>query len=394
MNESDDTLRVLQVMPQRDHWSLLIANPVLTSGGPVNEVVLKPLSDLIAGFPDRQAIGWGQRAMRLDQIDPRFTGAGVKVAVIDSGADNDHPDLTNISRGQDFTVVPTQDFGWENDVQAHGSHCCGVVGARNNNSGIRGFAPDADLRACRVLPGGRFSSLLDSLDYCIAQELDVVNMSLGGRDTSEEILLKLRQAKNAGIACIVAAGNAGGPVLFPGTSPDVLTVAAVGKLSEFPPDSTHALRVSPDAPVDKGYFSASFSCHGPEVDLCAPGVAIVSSVPPDGFAAWDGTSMAAPHVAGLAALVLAHNPEFLKGGPFQQRNAARVDRLFQILKDSATPLNLGDPGRTGAGVPDAVLALSGRSAGAAAPAGQDIMTELLNQLRQDLVAIGVISPQG
>jgi subtilisin len=120
-------------------------------------------------------------------------------------------------------------------------------------------------------------------------------MSLGSAATSDLMLQKLAQAKQAGIACIVAAGNTGGDVQFPGSSPDVLTVAAIGKIGEFPPDSMHAQNVPADQPPDKGYFAAKFSCHGPKVDVCAPGVVIVSSVPANGYAAWDGTSMAAPH---------------------------------------------------------------------------------------------------
>jgi subtilisin family serine protease len=389
-NETDESLTSLQVMPQSNYWSLRIADPVLSSNGQVNEIVLNPLSTSFQGFPDTQMLGWGEQAMRLSQLDPRFTGAGAKVAVIDSGAANTHPDLTHITRGKDCTVAPPTDAGWENDGQAHGSHCSGVVAGSNDKAGIRGFAPAADVRACRVLPGGRFSSLLDALDYCIEQQMDVVNMSLGTETKSEAIQLKLRQAKEAGVACIVAAGNTGGSVLFPGTSPDVLTVAAVGKLAEFPPDSTHALRVPTNGPIDKGFFSATFSCHGPEVDLCGPGVAIISSVPPDGFAAWDGTSMAAPHIAGLAALLVAHHPDFAQD--FQERNSARVDRLFQILKESSTPLNLGDPGRTGVGMPDAVSALTARSRGSApaATSSVDAMTSLLEQLRGELVAAGIL----
>ncbi len=387
-NETDQTLKALQVMPQSNYWSRVIANPVLSSDGRVNEILLQPLSSTFQGFPETQMVGWGEQAMRLVQLDSRFTGAGARVAVIDSGAANSHPDLTHITRGKDCTVAPPTDNGWEDDIQAHGSHCSGVVAATNDKAGIRGFAPAADVRAVRVLPGGRFSSLLDALDYCIEQQMDVVNMSLGTQETSEAIQLKLRQAKNAGVACIVAAGNTGGRVLFPGTSPDVLTVAAVGKISEFPADSTHALRIPTNGPIDKGFFSATFSCHGPEVDLCGPGVAVISSVPPDGFAAWDGTSMAAPHIAGLAALIVAHHPDFSQN--FQQRNSARVDRLFQILKESATPLNLGDPGRTGAGLPDAITALTGQRSGTSP--SDDLMNNLLTQLRNELIAAGLLQP--
>src|SRR5262249_50534656 len=104
-----------------------------------------------------------------------------------------------------------------------------------------------------------------------------------------------------------------------------------------------------------GFFSPRFTCFGPEIGVCAPGVAVLSSVPPNNFAVWDGTSMAAPHVTGLAALVLAHHADFQ--GPFKARSAERVERLYQILKASAQPLNVGDPRRTGFGMPDTLVAL-------------------------------------
>jgi subtilisin family serine protease len=390
LNETEDTVRALFVNPQTGYWDLWIDNPRLSSSEP-NSIRLRRLDATFTGFPGSQLIGWGQRTMRLDQLDSRLNGAGVKVAVIDSGAATSHPDLEQIKAGRDLTVFPANDTAWTNDVIAHGSHCSGIIaGIGDNATGIRGFAPAADVRELRIFPGGRFSTVLDALDYCIQQQVDVVNMSLGSGGTSETMLQKLAQARQSGVACIVAAGNSGDEVQFPGVSPDVLTVAAIGKLGEFPADSFHARQVPADGPVDNGYFSATFSCHGPEVGVCAPGVAVVSSVPPDGFAAWDGTSMATPHITGLAALVLAHHPD-LAGG-FGKGTAARVDRLFEIIKASATPLNLGDPGRTGAGVPDAVRAVTGQLPPTPPPAPTSaispnaITAALLEQLREAFVA--------
>jgi subtilisin len=391
LNESDDTIRAIYINPQTTYWNLWINNPKLTSTN-FNTIRLRPLATTFVGFPQSQIVGWGQRTMRLDQLDPTMTGAGVKVAVIDSGAAVTHPDLAQINIGRDFTVNPADDSSWTNDSMAHGSHCSGMIAGRNDAVGIRGFAPDANIHALRIFPGGRFSNLLDALDYCIEQQIDVVNMSVGTEGaTSEAVLLKLTQAKQAGVACIVAAGNSGGNVLFPGLSPDVLTIAAVGKLGEFPADSFHALQVPSGGPTDHGYFSPPFSCHGPEVDLCAPGVAIVSSVPSAGYAAWDGTSMATPHVTGLAALVVAHHPDFTNG--FRTRNGSRVERLFQILKNSATPLALGDPDRTGAGLPDAVQALTAQvpARPTLGPLGTtaSIATVLLDQLHKEFIAVGL-----
>jgi subtilisin family serine protease len=400
LNETDDSIRALFVNPQRDQWSVWIDNPRLNSSSRVNHIQLRPMAETFAGFPGKQMLGWGQQTMRLDQLDPRFDGSGVTVAVIDSGAANGHRDLSNITTGRDFTVVPASTTGWTDDVIAHGSHCAGVIAGSDNAAGIKGFAPGATVQALRIFPGGRFSSLLDALDYCIQHQIDVVNMSLGSAVTSQAVLQKLAQARQSGVACIVAAGNSGDQVQFPGISPDVLTVAAIGKLGEFPADSVHARQVPADAVIDNGYFSAAFTCHGPEVDVCAPGVAVVSSVPPDGYAAWDGTSMAAPHVAGLAALVLAHHPDFAGGRG--RGSAARVDRLFEVIKASATPLDLGEPGRTGAGVPDAVFAVTGQVADAATRRARQTINEVfaqvdpaivssaLTQLGQQFSAVGLL----
>ncbi|MEU4425081.1 S8 family serine peptidase [Actinoplanes sp. NPDC024001] len=388
-NDSPESLRGLYVNPQSTYWNLWLDRPRLTAGT-ANQVKLTPLSSTIPDPAETQALGWGQRIMRLDRLDPALTGANVKVAVIDSGTATTHRDLSHVRRGRDLTVTPADDHGWTDDTMGHGSHCTGVIAARNDKAGISGFAPAAEVHELRIFPGGRFSSLLDALDYCIEQQIDVVNMSLGTQTGSNLVAQKIGQAKQAGVACIAAAGNSGGPVQFPGSiRDDVLTVAAVGRLGEFPPTSFHAQQVT--GTVDNGYFSAKFSCFGPEVDVCAPGVAIVSAVPADGFAAWDGTSMAAPHVAGVAVLTLAHHPDFQSA--YRNRDAARVDRLFQILKQSATPLNLGGPERTGAGVPDVLRALGAAPVTPVAPtppADGDYIAAALEDLRRDYQDAGLL----
>jgi hypothetical protein len=134
----------------------------------------------------------------------------------------------------------------------------------------------------------------------------------------------------------------------------VLAVAAIGRLHEFPADSYHTQSLTPQMDAN-GFYAARFSCFGPEIAVCAPGVAITSSVPDNNYAAWDGTSMAAPHVTGLAALALAHHPDFQ--GAIRMRNAQRVERLFQIIKASCRPVMVGDQRRTGFGLPDAPRAV-------------------------------------
>jgi subtilisin family serine protease len=392
-----DVVRALFVNPQTGYWDAWFDAPQLVSPG-VNQVTLTSLSTTLPQFPRQQISGWGQRAMRLDRLPPGVDGAGVKVAVIDSGADPAHPDLGRVEHGMDFTQDPPSPTGWSTDVVSHGSHCTGVIAGADDATGIRGFAPRAEIHALKIFPGGRFSSLLDALDYCIANGIDVVNLSLGSGASSDIVLRKFAQAKAAGVACIVAAGNSGDDVQFPATSPDVLAVAAIGKVGEFPSGTFHARQQwsGQTAPTAQGFFAATFSCHGPAVAVCAPGVAVISSVPGGshevgGFAAWDGTSMAAPHVTGLAALVLAHHPDFR--ARFAARDAGRVDRLFALLRGSATAVDVGDAARTGSGLPDAPRALEltsvndGRNQDAAALQ----VRQLLDQLETDLVATGLIA---
>jgi subtilisin family serine protease len=339
-------------------------------------------------------MGWGERAMGLDRVPPSYNGAGVKVAVIDSGAAQTHRNLHGLTRGA--SMVGDDRTAWTVDTIGHGSHCAGIIaGGPVGTGGIRGFAPAAEVHVCRIFPGGRFSDLVSALDYCMEQGIDVANMSLGGGDPSQIIEERIVRAKQMGLACIIAAGNSSGPVEFPASTPHCLAVAALGKWGEFPDDSFHSQQALDGFQSRDGYFPAKFSCFGPEIDVCAPGVGIVSSLPADGFGAWDGTSMATPHVTGLAALVLAHHPDF-KGG-FQNRNARRVERLFQILKETATPLQFGDPNRSGAGLPNAMRAL-GLEAGAAAaaPAGDpspDILRRLLGLKPAVAIPANAMMPQ-
>jgi subtilisin len=391
--QSDETLRALYINPLSDYWSLWVDRPELVSGI-TNTLALRSLTDAFPGFPGTELIGWGQRAMRLDLVPANFTGRGVKVAVVDSGAAAlTHPDLGGIHDGADFTTTPAGADLWREDTIAHGSHCSGIIAGARNGTGIRGFAPEAIMHEARIFPGGRISSLIDAVDYCIDEGIDVVNMSLGTGGSSQILLQKLAQAKDLGVACVVAAGNTGGGVQFPGTSPDVLTVAAMGKDGEFPEDSYHAQQRWRTGQTDQGYFSAQFSCYGDEVDVCGPGVAIVSSVPTRGFASWDGTSMATPHVTGLCALVLGHHPDF-QSGPFAAKGASRVDRLFELIRGAATPLRFGDVRRSGAGLPDAVrtLGLEGTPSPGAGQQARDLaVTTALAQLHQMMVSAGLLA---
>jgi subtilisin family serine protease len=238
------------------------------------------------------------------------------------------------------------------DPSGHGTLCAGIIAAAPGTAeGIRGYAPDSELHICKLGAAARCSDLVATLDYCTGVNIDLACIGFGCERDSTIVEHRIAYAKQQGIGLIAAAGSNGQTVQYPGRSRDVLAVGAVGQIGTFPEDSPHAAHVS-TAFFAGGFFVPAFTCKGPEVDLCAPGIGIISCQSPDSYAAADGTSLAAPHVAALAALLLAHHPDFR--GNFGKRDARRVERLFQILKESARPL--GYPTQTGAGLPDAARA--------------------------------------
>lgn len=227
-----------------------------------------------------------------------LTGAGVTVAVLDSGIDLDHPDLAaNIDLGLGEDCV---NGGDPDDDNGHGSHVAGTVAAVVDGSGVVGVAPEVRLVPVKVLDAdaeGSFSDIICGVDHVTsnAGAIDVVNMSLGGASDDDESCTdgSLREAictsVAAGITYTVSAGNADvdASSRSPASYPEVITVSAL------------------DASND-GF--ASFSNAGSVVDVIAPGVAVLSTYRRGRYKTLSGTSMSAPHVAGVAALALAADP--------------------------------------------------------------------------------------
>ncbi|WP_065963729.1 S8 family serine peptidase [Streptomyces sparsogenes] len=353
--ETARSVQALYVRPAGGYLDRWIHRPDL-SATQENLVTLTPLAKVYPGLEERQQYGWGQQAMRLDRLPPTFRGFGVKVAVIGSGVDADHPDLKDrVRSGTD--LLGGAERGWAHDVLGTGTHAAGVIAASDTGPGVTGIALDARIEACQVLPGGHFSDLIAALDHCIEAEVDIAHIAVATPYSSELVARKLADAHAAGVACVAPAGDTGGPVAFPGSLPTVFTVGALGAFGSYPPDTSQATHAGPPLTPD-GLFAARFSAYGPEVDAVAPGVAVLSCAPRGGCAALDGTGPASAHVAGLAALVLAHHEDFR--GQLPPRGPGRVQRLFEIIAASCRPLAL--PGtweraRTGRGLPDALVAL-------------------------------------
>ena len=326
------------------YWDRYVTQPQIADDD-VSVIRLQSIAETIDGFPARYRFGWGAHMMGLDAVPETLDGSGVRVAIIDSGADVTHPLLAHLANGIDLTNNADRK-SWQKDVVGHGSHCAGTIGARGSD-GIRGFVPGAEIHVLKIFPGGQFSSLLDALDYCIAHQIDVVNMSLGSPQPSLVVEQKLQEALASGVFCVVAAGNTGGAVQYPASSPNVLAVAAVGLVGAVRPETWDSSQIDPRLVAPDGVFSPSFTCFGPEVAVCAPGVSIISTVP-GGYEAQSGTSMAAPYVSGLATMLLAHHPLFQ--GPMAARGAQRVHALASMLRQMCTPYQIG-ANRTGAGLP-------------------------------------------
>ncbi|MGQ9889359.1 MAG: M6 family metalloprotease domain-containing protein [Aggregatilineales bacterium] len=209
--------------------------------------------------------------------------APVAVAVIDSGVCADHPDLAG-------RVLPGWDFV-ENDADpqdlfGHGCAVASVIAAAHDGAGMAGVAPHARILPLRVLDAqgvGTYSNVAAAITMAADLGASVINLSLGGANPSTVMQNAVEYAVARGATLIAAAGNTGGSVLYPAAFAPVVAVAS----------------------VDQNLQRSSFSSHGPEIDLYAPGRDILAAQLRGGYAALSGTSFAAPQAAGVAALELA-----------------------------------------------------------------------------------------
>ncbi|MFD0026025.1 S8 family serine peptidase [Streptomyces sp. NPDC058382] len=312
----------------------------------------------------------GVRRASLDKSVPQigapaawkagYTGKGVKIAVLDTGADATHPDL----KGQVLTSKNFSDSPDTKDHYGHGTHVSSIAAGTGAKSGgkFKGVAPDAKLIEGKVLDDygyGEDSGILAGMEWAVAQGADVINLSLGGTDTPEVDPLEAAVNKlsaSSGVLFAIAAGNEGdsaGTVGSPGSADAALTVGA----------------------VDDKDLLADFSSRGPRVgdnaikpDVTAPGVDITAAASPGsvideevgqnppGYLTISGTSMATPHVAGSAALLKQQHPQWknteLKGAltastkpgkytPFEQGSGRiAVDRAI-TQSVVADPVSLG-----------------------------------------------------
>ncbi|MDY7989834.1 S8 family peptidase [Paenibacillus polymyxa] len=321
---------------------------------------VEPTNDVVEDIPP------GIKMIKAPELWKQgYKGKGVVIAVVDSGCDVNHPNLKEriIAKRNFVLSEETQDIVI--DKSGHGTHVAGTIAASDNGSGVIGVAPEADLVIVKVMeefksPSGKISYgasnqvIIDAIHYCIewnenGKRIDVINMSFGGSQYDPELHRAIKAAVNKGILVVCAAGNEGDlfsegdsssekdEYSYPGSHPEVVSVGAVkldGKPMDFPND---------------------FSNTNYEVDLVAPGVDILSTLPgntPDGkpnTGTMSGTSMACPHVAGAAALMINYCNE--KFG----RKLPEPEIYTQLIK--RTDFREEDPKRIGNGLLDLSMGL-------------------------------------
>ncbi len=229
-----------------------------------------------------QSIPWGIDKVDADLSWGLTSGDVVKVAVIDTGIETGHPDLTDNIKGGYNAIDPTRSA---EDDNGHGTHVSGIIAASNNAIGVVGMGPQIDLFAIKVLNrrgSGYLSDIIEGLDWAVQNGIQVANMSLGTTVDVQSFHDAVVRAYDAGMVLVAAAGNNSAAVNYPAAYPEVIAVSATDSSDNF----------------------ASFSSRGSEVDISAPGVSVYSTYKGKIYKTLSGTSMASPHVAGAAALLL------------------------------------------------------------------------------------------
>jgi subtilisin family serine protease len=292
---------------------------------------------------NKVGLTWGLKHLQIPELWKKIKskGKGIKVAVLDTGVHSEHPSLGG--RVKDFIVVDplgrrikaSPPF----DCDGHGTHVCGTI-AGNNASGVSiGVAPGATLLVAGVLVGNAtVQTLIEGISWALEKGADIINMSLGFPSYEPQFAIIFDMLLNQyGVLPVVAIGNENhGNSSSPGNAYNAFSIGAAEKM--------------PANKIDVPFFSSGASLVFPgaeqgarvdKPDVVAPGVQVFSCVPPertaDGtyeYSYMDGTSMATPHAAGVAALLMAAKPQ------------ARADQIINALKDTAK-----HPGGTG-GRPD------------------------------------------
>lgn len=243
-------------------------------------------------------VDWGTKLIGADKAWLRYRGKGIKIGIIDTGLDYQHPDLSsNVKECRSF-IDATDGF----DSGFHGTHVAGIAAGCNNGVGVIGVAPEAEIYSAKIFAANNVTTTeaqYAAYKWMIEQGVDVINMSYGGlyaldipgvADFLEEYHRRIKEMADAGIILVAAAGNSGNVndtqdrISWPARFPEVLAVGAICQESQ----------------------RAAFSSTGGLLDFAMPGVDVYSCYPGGQWARFSGTSMASPYLAGCVALLQEH----------------------------------------------------------------------------------------
>ncbi|MCR4904408.1 MAG: S8 family serine peptidase [Butyrivibrio sp.] len=305
------------------------------------ELTLESVSDNYDADVNEQ---WHIDFLDMASTWKKATGSGIKVAVIDSGISNGNSGFY-YSDIVSSTSIPSEFYGDGSeaifdvsnegiqDNYGHGTHVAGIIGAYSDDSSVMGIAPECTLYTYKAFDvkktgavTGKTSWVIKAIQQAIDDDVDIINMSIGGStSTNTSLEAALQVAYENGIILVCAAGNLStsspsrSPILYPGSSSYTIAVTA-GTLS----DDTLTI--------------ASYSKYGDGVDYIAPGTAILSTYK-NTTSEMSGTSMATPMVSGEIALILS----ILSGSSKYSDKATRMETVYSILQDTA--VDLGDSGK-------------------------------------------------
>ncbi|WP_026582779.1 S8 family peptidase [Bacillus sp. J33] len=233
----------------------------------------------------------GIELIQAPKIWSETKGKGMTIAVLDTGCDVNHPDLQDrIIGGRNFTDDDNSNPDIYKDYNGHGTHVSGTIAAQENETGVVGVAPEANLLVVKVLNkngSGQYEWIINGLNYAIEQNVDVISMSLGGPADVPELHDAIKEAVKNNILVVCAAGNEGDgdestdEFAYPGSYNEVISVGAIN--------------------LDRD--SSEFTNSHNEIDVVAPGEDILSTYLNGKYATLSGTSMSAPHVSGALALI-------------------------------------------------------------------------------------------
>lgn len=333
----DNILPRIAVAPPPQFISKMLLNVALPGPG---QISLDPVSANSGTDVLRSTYG----------VSTANAGAGVRVAVIDSGVAGDHPDLV-VSGGRN-TVDGEEATDYGPAGVGHGTHVAGIIAGRSSTAnGMRGLSPAVELYSYRVTPRTTSRdpfkptswSVIHAIEAAIQDRCDILNLSLavdnadGGQLIDESVQSAISRARAAGSILVCAAGNGErSRVMFPASDSRALAVSAFGshRLCE---GRAEGLYETEDRASDPDLFIPSFCCTGEEMDLTAPGVGIYSTLPGNTYGIMSGTSMAAPAATGRLAVLLSGRPDLLA----LPRDQARSDALMALALQSSRGQGFG-----------------------------------------------------